>query len=85
MTYLPPEQPDTRFASIGRGVPDGVFGDAVEALIVLEFRHKLGERDVIRRCLRRQVNFVVPRYVEFVIEMPTSETGKVRKMDLTWQ
>jgi long-chain acyl-CoA synthetase len=64
------------------GVPDPVLGEAVKAFIVLKPGHALGEREVIRHCLQHLENFMAPKHVEFVAELPTTDTGKVRKKAL---
>jgi long-chain acyl-CoA synthetase len=64
------------------GVPDAVLGEAVKAFVVLKEGHALSERDVIRHCLQRLESFMAPRYVEFVPELPKTDTGKIRKAAL---
>jgi amino acid adenylation domain-containing protein len=64
------------------GVPDEVLGEAVKAFIVLEAGRSLTERDVIKHCLGRLENFMAPKHVEFVVELPKTDTGKVRKASL---
>jgi len=64
------------------GVPDEVLGEAVKAFIVLEDGRALTERDVIRHCLGHLENFMAPKHVEFVAELPKTDTGKVRKTGL---
>jgi len=64
------------------GVPDELLGQAVKAFVVLKEGQALNERQVIRHCLARLENFMVPKYVEFVTELPKTDTGKVRKKGL---
>jgi amino acid adenylation domain-containing protein len=64
------------------GVPDAVLGEAVKAFIVLADGRSLTEKDVIRHCLGRLENFMAPKHVEFVPELPKTDTGKVRKTGL---
>jgi long-chain acyl-CoA synthetase len=65
-----------------RGVQDDILGEAVKAWVVLEAGVTLTERDVIRHCLANLENFMAPKYVEFVAELPRTDTGKVRKQSL---
>jgi long-chain acyl-CoA synthetase len=64
------------------GVPDAVLGEAVKAFVVVKEGYALSERDVIRHCMQRLESFMAPRCVEFVRELPTTDTGKIRKSAL---
>ncbi len=64
------------------GVPDPVLGAAVKAFVVLKDGYALTERDVIRHCLKRLQAFMAPKHVEFRRELPTTDTGKVKKSAL---
>jgi amino acid adenylation domain-containing protein len=64
------------------GVPDDVLGQAVKAFVVVAEGHRLSDRDVIRHCLGQLESFMAPKYVEFVDDLPKTETGKVRKKGL---
>ncbi len=65
------------------GVPDEVLGQAVKAYVVLEQGATVQEREVIKACQRRLESFMVPRTVVFVPELPTTDTGKIKKSGLT--
>jgi acyl-CoA synthetase (AMP-forming)/AMP-acid ligase II len=64
------------------GVPDDLLGEAIKAFVVIKDGHALSERDVIRHCLGRLENFMAPKYVEFVRELPQTDTGKIKKTAL---
>jgi acyl-CoA synthetase (AMP-forming)/AMP-acid ligase II len=64
------------------GVPDEVLGEAIKAFVVPREGHTLTERQVIRHCLEHLENFMAPKYVEFVSELPKTDTGKIRKKGL---
>jgi amino acid adenylation domain-containing protein len=64
------------------GVPDDLLGEAIKAFVVIKDGHSLSERDVIRHCLARLENFMAPKYVEFVRELPQTDTGKIKKTAL---
>jgi amino acid adenylation domain-containing protein len=65
------------------GVPDDVLGQAVKALIVLEQGVTMTEKDIQRECQSRMENFMVPKFVTFVPDLPKTTTGKIKKTDLT--
>lgn len=65
------------------GVPDEVLGRAIKAYVVLEQGADLGEREVKRRCREKLESFFVPRHVQFVAELPRTDTGKVKKSALS--
>lgn len=64
------------------GVPDDLLGQAIKAFVVAKEGRALTERDVILHCRDRLEAFMVPKYVEFVTELPKTDTGKVRKKSL---
>jgi acyl-CoA synthetase (AMP-forming)/AMP-acid ligase II len=65
------------------GVPDEVLGQAVKAFVVLEQGAKLTEKDIQRECQSRLENFMVPKFVALVNDLPKTTTGKIRKTDLS--
>jgi long-chain acyl-CoA synthetase len=64
------------------GVPDDVLGEAIRAFVVLDEGAGLNEQDIIRACRERLENFMVPRDVLLLDELPQTDTGKVRKKSL---
>lgn len=65
------------------GVPDDILGQAVKAFVVIKPGHTLSERDVIRHSLATLENFMAPKYVEFKSDLPKTNTGKIKKTNLT--
>jgi len=64
------------------GAPDEILGEAVCAYVVLEPGVELTEQDVRRFCRERLEGFMVPSRVEFVPELPKTETGKIKRREL---
>lgn len=64
------------------GVPDEVLGQAVRAYVALDEGAALSEKEIQRICLARLENFMVPREVVFLRELPKTPTGKIRKQSL---
>ncbi len=60
-------------------VPSELGEDDVMAAVVLEPGRTLAPSDLITHCEPRLARFAVPRYLEFVDELPVTENGKVRK------
>jgi long-chain acyl-CoA synthetase len=65
------------------GVDDPVLGQAIKAFVVQKEGYALTEREVIRHCLGRLENFMAPKHVEFVAELPKTDTGKIKKTGLS--
>jgi long-chain acyl-CoA synthetase len=64
------------------GVPDELLGQAVRAFVLLDEGTQLTELEVIKECRTRLENFMVPRDVVFVSELPHTDSGKIRKKSL---
>lgn len=61
-------------------VPSSLGDDEVMAFVVL---HEGADPDpvaLVRHCEGRLAYFAIPRYVEFVQELPLTESGKIRKV-----
>jgi len=65
------------------GVPDEVLGQAVKAFVVLEQGSALTEKEIQRECQSRLENFMVPKVVVLVPDLPKTTTGKIKKTDLS--
>jgi len=65
------------------GVPDEVLGQAVKAFVVLESGARLAEHDLQRLCHARLESFMVPKHIAIVPGLPRTDTGKIRKIDLS--
>lgn len=65
------------------GVPDELLGEIVRAYLVLEEGKELDEQEILRACRGRLENFMVPKEVVFVADLPRGETGKIRKKSLS--
>ena len=61
------------------GVPDARLGEVGKAFIVTRTGHELAAADVLAHCRERLANFKVPRYVEFLLELPRNPAGKPLK------
>ncbi len=64
------------------GVPDSLLGLAVKAFVTLAPGTNLAARDIVRHCQARLESHMVPKHVDFVDQLPTTESGKVRHADL---
>jgi amino acid adenylation domain-containing protein len=65
------------------GVPDAILGQAIKALVVLDDGSKIGEQDILAVCSQRLENFMVPKFVEIIAELPKTTTGKIKKTGLS--
>ena len=64
------------------GVPDELLGAAIKAFIIKRPGVVLTAREVIRHCLAHIESYMAPKYVEFVAELPKTESGKIKKTPL---
>jgi crotonobetaine/carnitine-CoA ligase len=63
-------------------IPSELGEDDVMVAVVLEPGEALTHEELIEHCRPLLPYFAVPRYVEFVSELPLTENGKVRKQVL---
>jgi acyl-CoA synthetase (AMP-forming)/AMP-acid ligase II len=64
------------------GVQDDLLGEALRAYVVLEQGAVLTEEQILRFARSKLENFMVPREVVLLDELPHTESGKVRKGSL---
>jgi long-chain acyl-CoA synthetase len=64
------------------GVPDPLLGEAVKAFVVRAPEAVMTDKDVIKFCLSRLENYMVPKHVSFVETLPLTASGKVDKSAL---
>lgn len=65
------------------GVPDERLGQAVKAYVVLESGVSLSARELQRRCLERLESYLVPQQIQFVAQLPRTDSGKISKTGLS--
>ncbi len=64
------------------GVPDDYQGEAVKAFVVLQPGQSLTQEELRAWCKQQLTAYKVPRYVEFVSDLPKSTVGKVLRREL---
>ncbi|MFP4508770.1 MAG: AMP-binding protein [Spirochaetota bacterium] len=64
------------------GVPDKRGEEAVKAFVVVQEGETVTERDIIEFCETNLSSYKVPKYVEFIEQLPKSATGKVLRKEL---
>ena len=64
------------------GVPDDIFGQVIKAFIVRKNNSELSSNDILKYCSDNMEAFMVPKYVEFLTELPKNPNGKIDKKSL---
>ncbi len=62
-------------------VPSELGEDEVKVVVVLKPGRHLGPEELLEFLVPRMPRFMVPRYLEFVDDLPKTETQKVRKVE----
>jgi amino acid adenylation domain-containing protein len=64
------------------GVPDEMLGEAPKAFVVPDKDVILNAKQLQRECLARLENFMVPKHIVILSELPKTDTGKIKKTGL---
>jgi acyl-CoA synthetase (AMP-forming)/AMP-acid ligase II len=67
------------------GVPDADLGEAVMAIVVPAPGVSLTGEDVRTFCAGKLARFRIPTHVRIISEMPLTDSGKIKKLDLQRQ
>lgn len=65
------------------GVPDEILGQVIKAYILPKPGATLGPLQIRAHCHKRLASYKIPKFVEFVSELPKTASGKVKKFLLT--
>ena len=61
------------------GVPDEVFGEVVKAYVILREGEMIKEDELKDHCGKHLADYKIPKYVEFVADLPRNQAGKIMK------
>lgn len=64
------------------GVEDELLGQVIKAVIVVSPGYNIDKMLVMRHCKASLANYKLPKYVDFVDEIPRTASGKVRRFML---
>ena len=64
------------------GVPDAYRGETVKAFVVLKEGERMTEEEVVDYCREHLAAYKVPKFVEFISELPKSAVGKILRRKL---
>ncbi len=64
------------------GVPDDILGEAIKAYVVLKDGHKMTESEFLKAARTVLPGYKLPKYIEFVEQLPKNRSGKILKHQL---
>jgi long-chain acyl-CoA synthetase len=64
------------------GIPDAILGQRIKAVVRVKHGVTMGEQDIIRHSVSRLEDYMVPKAVEIVKDLPRTESGKIDKTAL---
>ncbi len=64
------------------GVPDSYSGERIKAFVVLKQGETATPEEIIEYCKENLVKYKVPKFVEFVDDLPKSAVGKILRKEL---
>lgn len=65
------------------GVKDELLGQVIKAVIVPRPDSKVTEMQIKAHCKDRLATYKIPKFVEFVQELPKTASGKVKRFLLS--
>lgn len=63
--------------------PVPLLHDYLASFVVLEQGVTFTEKQIQNACQDKLENFMVPKFVQFVSELPKTDTGKIKKTGLS--
>ncbi|ACC73976.1 AMP-binding protein [Paraburkholderia phymatum] len=75
------EHPSIALAAVV-GVPDDIKGELAKAFIVRKHGAEIRTEDVFEFCRQRLAAYKVPRLIEFVEDLPKTNSGKILRREL---
>ncbi len=60
-------------------VQDQILGNAIKAFVVKKNDSNLNVKDILKHCSEKLEPFMVPKYIEFLDQLPKSINGKIDK------
>jgi len=64
------------------GVPDEKWGEVGKAFVALKAASVLTAEEILQYCTGNLAKYKIPKYVEFLPELPKSDTGKIDRKRL---
>jgi len=61
---------------------DDILGQAIIAFVVLANNVKIEKRDIQRHCKEHLAAYKMPKYIEFIDELPRTASGKLKRFAL---
>ena len=60
-------------------VQDQILGNAIKAFVVKKKESNIKDKDILKFCSEKLEPFMVPKYIEFIDQLPKSINGKIDK------
>ncbi len=60
-------------------VPDQILGNAIKAFVVKKKESNIAEKEILKFCSEKLEPFMIPKYIEFIDQLPKSINGKIDK------
>ncbi len=64
------------------GKKDEILGQVIKAFIVSKENVKLEKRDIQRHCKKSLAAYKIPKFIEFIDELPKTASGKLKRFEL---
>lgn len=64
------------------GIADEILGQVIKAFVVAKENANIEKRDIQKHCKENLATYKIPKFIEFIDELPKTASGKLKRFEL---